>query len=67
MVVGERHGASSLTAKNSAERLERDKEPRESPFSGHCLHGQPTLLHVLQCGMLIRKCSPCTAVMDQAV
>ena len=66
-VVGERYGASSLTVRNSVERLERDKEPRGSPFSGHRLHGQPTLLHLLQCGMLIRKCSPCTAVMYQAV
>ena len=40
---------------------ERDQGPRASPFSGHRLHGQPTLLHLLQCGMLISKCSPCTA------
>ena len=27
---------------------ERYKEPRGSPFAGHRLHGQPTLLHLLQ-------------------
>ena len=24
---------------------ERDLQPRGSPFFGHCLHGQPILLH----------------------
>ena len=38
---------------------ERDLEPRESPLSGHLL---PILLHLLQCGMLILKCNPCTTV-----
>ena len=32
----------------------RTLEPRGSPFSGHRL---PTLLHRLQCGMLISKCT----------
>ena len=46
---------------------ECDKEPTVSPFSGHRLHGQPTLLRLLQCGMLIPKYSPCTAVIYQSV
>ena len=55
-VVRERHEAKSLNAGNSAE---RDLEPRKSSFSGHRL---PILLHRLQCGMLISKCNPRTAV-----
>ena len=43
---------------------ERDQELKGFPFSGHHLHGQPILLHLLQCGMLISKCGPCTAVMQ---
>ena len=46
-VVGQRHGASDLTARDSAE---RDREPRGSSFSGHRLHGQSNLLRLLQCG-----------------
>ena len=46
---------------------ERDQGPRESLLSGHRLHDQATLLHLFQCGMLISKCSPCPAVMYQAV
>ena len=46
---------------------ECDKEPTGSPFSGHRLHGQPTLLHLLQCGMLIPKYIPCTTVLCQSV
>ena len=37
----------------------RNLEPRGSPISGHRL---PILLQRLQCGMLISKCSPWTAV-----
>ena len=43
---------------------ESNLEPRGSPFSGHPL---PILLHRLQCGMLILKYSPCTAVHYQTV
>ena len=46
---------------------EHDREPRGSPFSGHHLHRQPSLLHLLQCGMLITKCSPSTAITYQIV
>ena len=60
-VVRKRHGAKSLTAGNSAE---RHLEPRGCPFYGHRL---PILLHRLQCGMLISKCSSCTAVHYQTV
>ena len=60
---GERHGA-KLDGKNLRGALggERDQKPRGPPYSGHCLHDQPNLLHLLQCGMLISKPSPCTAV-----
>ena len=40
---------------------ERDLELRGYPIFGHCL---PILLCLLQCGMLILKSSPCTAVMQ---
>ena len=47
---------------------ERDNEPRGSPFSEHRLHGQPTLFHLLQCGMLIPKyTSYCCNVPDSTV
>ena len=36
----------------------------DAPFSGYCL---PILLHLLQCSILILKCSPCTAVMRTVV
>ena len=42
----------------------RNLKPRESPFSGHRL---AILLRRLQCGMLISKCSPCTAAHYQTV
>ena len=51
-VVGERHGASSLTATSR----------RGFPFSGNRLHGQHTLLRLRYCGMPNLKCSPCAAV-----
>ena len=40
----------------------RNLEPRGSPFSGNRL---PILFHRLQCGMLVFKCSSCTAVKYQ--
>ena len=42
---------------------ERDQEPEGSPFCGHRQHGQPTVLHLLQCDTLITKCSLCTPAM----
>ena len=51
-VVGERHGASSLTA-----------IPRRGfPFFGHRLHGQHTSFRLRYCGVPNLKYSPGTAV-----
>ena len=47
---------------------ERDQEPRGSRFLDTVNMANPSnTIPVLQCGMLISKCSPCTAVHFQTV